>query len=70
MEISVSNNPINGKQAVNVQYFEDVDGFGFSGEITVFVPAVDSLSELHASAREQAKLFLERALLAHSVEDQ
>jgi hypothetical protein len=54
------------KILVRVDYYEQIDDLGYSGTIEIWVSNVDSQSELKQLALQEAKAFLQRALLAHS----
>jgi len=49
-----------------VRYNEIIEGHGFSAQVNVWVPNVDSLAEVRRLATEAAHNFLQRALSAHS----
>lgn len=66
MEITVGKPVIDGKVEMRVSYFEEIDGLGFSAEVTVWVPHTDSLSELESLAKTQAEQFLLRAVSRRS----
>lgn len=65
MEIEVFGKPIDGMREITVTYHETIDDFGYSARINVWVADHDSRAELENRAREAAKTFLKRALLAH-----
>jgi len=69
MKITVGAQPVYGMAECYVSYFEEINGLGYSANLTVWVPWVDSYIEHQKLAREAARLFLERALLAHSSPD-
>lgn len=55
----------NNKILVRVDYYEEIDGLGYSGTIEIWVPNVDSQAETKKLALQEAKAFLQRALSAH-----
>ncbi len=67
MQITINNYNQDDKMVqATVSYYELIDGHGYSAQISVWVPNVDSRSEIRKLANEEAKKFLERAILAHS----
>lgn len=69
MDIEVvwfKNTPIDGKLEAMVHYHEQRDDLGYFASVSVWVPVVESRSELEDLAKKEAKNFLERALSAHS----
>lgn len=69
IEIVVGQKPFEGSLSVSVRYYEQRNGKGWSGEVTVWVPASDSRAEIERLARAEAAAFLRRSLEAHSAED-
>lgn len=69
MEIEVTrlqNYVSNGKIEVYVEYHEMIGDLGFSATVNVWIPAIDSRSEIISLAKAEARKFLERALSIHS----
>ena len=66
MDIKIGEEPIDGKVHISIHYHEMIDSLGYSAQVEVWVPASDSISEIHERAHEEAKKFLRRALSAHS----
>lgn len=67
MEININNyHPGDELVEAIVRYHEIINGHGYSAQLSVWVPNLDSRSEIRRLAAEEAKKFLERALLAHS----
>jgi hypothetical protein len=64
--ISFKNTPIDGKLEAMIHYHEMRDALGYSASVNVWVPVVESRSQLEDLAKKEAKNFLERALSAHS----
>ena len=66
MDIKIGDEPVDGKVHISIRYDEMIDDLGYSAQVDVWVPASDSISEIHERAYEEAKKFLQRALSAHS----
>ena len=66
MEITVGREPVDGMAEMIVDYYEQIDGYGWGGRVNVWVHWSDSHQEMQDAAKKAAKSFLERALSAHS----
>lgn len=64
MEISVLQEPVDGMLNVNVSLYECTDDKGKTVEVNIWVPDIDSRSELAKQARTVALDQLKRAVAA------
>ena len=65
MEINIGPKAIDGKIEVAVKYRDDMDGFGQTATLTVWVEDTDSRTTIDSRARSAARAFLAHCLAAH-----
>ncbi|MCH8041012.1 MAG: hypothetical protein IH977_11815 [Nitrospinae bacterium] len=69
MEITVFKEPVDGSLNLVVSLYEFTDNKGKNVDVSIWVPAQDSMAELERAARKAAIVQLKRALSTLESED-
>lgn len=68
MEISIGQKPNRGMLESSVTLYEQINGFGHSTKVTVFIDESDSRQEISRRTAKSARDFLERCIAALDAE--
>jgi hypothetical protein len=64
MEINASNFEVDGMIEIPVNFYEEIDGYGWSAKVNVWVKNNDSRAITRRESLEKSKMFIEKMLNA------